>query len=72
MELIYIYADNLQTITRGAGDVTGIPPTASLIVSAPEWEIMCAAADGEAALIASLGVTDRRGEEPWALSCYSG
>ena len=68
MELIYIYAGDLQTITRGPGDVTGIPPEASLIVSAPEWETMCTAAGGEPALIAALGVRDMREVEPWVLS----
>ena len=68
MELIYIYAGDLQTITRGPGDVTGIPPEASLIVSTPEWETMCTAAGGETALIAALGVRDMREVEPWVLS----
>jgi len=62
--LIYIYAGTLQNIERGPTDITGIPPTASLIVETPEWETMCAEAGGEAALIAELGVTDRR-EEQW-------
>ena len=60
--LIYIYKDTLQEIDRGPGDITGIPPTASLIVETPEWETMCEQAGGEAALIAELGVTDRRQE----------
>ena len=63
--LIYIYAGVLQNIERGPGDITGIPPGASLIVEAPEWETMCAEAGGEAALIAALGVVTDRREEMW-------
>jgi len=57
---IYIYAGLLQTITRGEGDVTAIPPEASLIVSAPDWTVMCAEAGGEATLIEAMGLTDIR------------
>jgi len=46
---IYIYAGLLQTITRGEGDVTAIPPEASLIVSEPEWFVMCNEAGSEQA-----------------------
>ena len=60
---IYIYAGLLQSFDRQEGDVTAIPPGASLIVSMPEWETMCTQAGGEQALIASLGVQDVRGEE---------
>ena len=65
---IYIYAALLQSLERQNGDVTGIPPEASLIVSTPEWETMCTAAGGETALIAALGVRDMREVEPWVLS----
>ena len=57
---IYIFAGFLQTITRGEGDVTCIPPEGSLIVSAPDWTTMCAEAGGEATLIEAMGLTDIR------------
>ena len=57
---IYIYAGHLQTLTRGDGDKTGIPPEASLIVADDEWAVMCQEAGGEDVLIAELGVTDMR------------
>ncbi len=56
---IYIYADNLVALTRSPGDLTGIPPEASLFDEAV-WATMCREAGGEAALIAALGVVDRR------------
>jgi len=63
--LVYIYENILQNIERGPRDITGIPPGASLIVEAPEWETMCAEAGGEPALIAALGVVTDRREEMW-------
>jgi len=61
---IYIYAGNLQSLERQEGDVTAIPPGASLIVALPDWVTMCAEAGGEAALIEALCVVDRREERP--------
>ena len=57
---IYIYGGLLQSFERQEGNVTAIPPGASLIVSVPEWKTMCSQAGGEKALIASLGVQDVR------------
>ena len=58
---IYINAGLLQTITRQSGDLTGVPPDASLI-DAAAWAIMCQVAGGEKELIAALGLRDVRGE----------
>ena len=60
---VYINAKLLQLLTRQDGDVTAIPPEASLIVSEPDWFVMCKEAGGEQALIAAMGLTDMRGEE---------
>lgn len=57
---LYIYNGTLQSLERGATDVTAIPQEASLI-EASLWETMVKeSVGGEAALMASLGVTDNR------------
>lgn len=58
---IYVYNGILQAISRSEGDVTGIPPGASLF-SEDVWETMCKEAGGESALIDSLGAKDIRGD----------
>lgn len=58
---IYIYNGILQEIERSEGDVTGIPPGASLF-AADHWKKLCSEAGGEAELIESLGVKDVRGQ----------
>jgi len=59
MDNIYIFSDVLQTPTTQEGDLTGIPPGASLY--APDvWAIMIAEYGSEAELIADLGVEDVR------------
>ena len=57
---IYVYNGVLQAISRSEGDVTGIPPGAS-IFSEDVWSTMCKEAGGESALIESIGVKDIRG-----------
>ena len=44
-------------------DATVIPPDASLIVTSPEWAIMCQEAGGEELLLATLGAAWE--EETW-------
>ena len=56
---IYIALGTLGLVERGAHDVTGVPPDASLIV-AEAWNTMCKEAGGEAVLIVALGLKDER------------
>lgn len=56
---IYICEGTLDTIDRGDGDVTGVPPLASLIAEAT-WVVMCREAGGEAKLVEALGLKDER------------
>ena len=59
MDNIYIFSDLLQTIVTQEGDLTGIPPGASLY--APEvWAVMVSEYGDEAGLIADLGLEDVR------------
>ena len=59
MDNIYIFSGLLQTIVTQEGDLTGIPPGASLY--APDvWAVMVSEYGGEAGLIADLGVEDAR------------
>lgn len=59
MDNIYIFSGLLKTLTTREGDLTGIPPGASLF-SETAWSTLCSEAGGEAGLIASLGVDDIR------------
>lgn len=56
---IYIFASVLQSFERGPGDLTGIPPEASLYCS-EIWAIMGKETGGEASLIYGMGVKDVR------------
>jgi len=56
---IYIYGGILQEFERMPGDLTGIPPEASLYC-ADIWHALVKEAGGEAALITALGVKDIR------------
>ena len=57
MDNIYIFSDVLQTIVTQEGDLTGIPPGASLY--APDvWAVMVSKYGDEAGLIADLVVED--------------
>ena len=59
MDNIYIFSGLIQTIVTQDGDLTGIPPGASLY--APDvWAIMIAEYGSEEELIADLGVEDVR------------
>ena len=59
MDNIYIFSGLLQNIATQEGDLTGIPPGASLY--APDvWAIMVAEYGDEAGLIADLGLEDVR------------
>ena len=59
MDNIYIFSDVLQTLTTQEGDLTGIPPGASLY--APDvWAVMVSEYGSEAELIADLGLEDVR------------
>ena len=59
MDNIYIFSGLLQTLTTQEGDLTGIPPWASLY--APDvWAIMVSEYGSEAGLIADIGVEDVR------------
>ena len=59
MDNIYIFSGLIQTIVTQDGDLTGIPPGASLY--APDvWAIMVAEYGSEAELIADLGAEDVR------------
>jgi len=59
MDNIYIFSGMLQTLTTQEGDLTGIPPGASLY--APDvWAVMVSEYDSVAELIADLGVKDMR------------
>jgi len=59
MDNIYIFSDVLQTLPTQEGDLTGIPPGASLY--APDvWAVMVSEYGDEAGLIADLGVEDAR------------
>ncbi|MFA5409922.1 MAG: hypothetical protein WC343_14205 [Bacilli bacterium] len=59
MDNIYIFSGLLQNIATQEGDLTGIPPGASLY--APDvWAIMVAEYGDEAGLIADIGVEDVR------------
>lgn len=56
---IYIFSDLIQTLTTQEGDLTGIPPGASLY--APDvWAVMVSEYGSEAELIADLVVEDVR------------
>ena len=58
---IYIFSDVLHGIDRKYGDLTGIPPEASLY--SPEiWINLCKSAGSEAILIAAIGAKDIREE----------
>ena len=59
MDNIYIFSGLLQTIVTQEGDLTGIPPGASLY--APDvWVVMVSEYGDEAELIADLGAEDVR------------
>jgi len=60
---VYIYSGVVQYLKRSEGDITGIPPEASLIVAEPEWVVMCQEAGGEESLLTSLGAVWK--EDPW-------
>ena len=59
MSDIYIYSGVLQEFSRAEGDLTGIPPEASLFC-ADMWKMLCSESGGEAVLIALLGAKDTR------------
>ena len=59
MDNIYIFSGLIQTIVTQDGDLTGIPPGASLY--APDvWAVMVSEYGSEAELIADLGLEDVR------------
>ena len=59
MDNIYIFSGLLQNIATQEGDLTGIPPGASLY--APDvWAVMVSEYGSEAELIADLGLEDVR------------